>query len=307
MEFLALLLLLLGLSLVVGGAELFFAGLLASAERLRVSPFALTAVVSGLEIENIATGIAANAKGLPGAAAGTFLGGATFLAWGVAGLGALIRPLRADLPPWVIVWTAVSPLPLFALALDGDLSRADGAFLVVWGLVALVGVARSGRRIGFDQPLERSKLGRLTAPLALIGGLGLLTAGGAALGEGLRRVVERFQISATLLGNTVIAASVEAEEVARVAVPARRGRGDVALRNILGTIVHFLALNAGIIALVRPLSLNSATLDLHLPVAVGSTLVLGATLAVRGGVGRAEGAAFLMLYAAYVAAAIIVA
>jgi hypothetical protein len=51
MDVLGLGLLLVGLALVVGGAELFLAGLVASAERLRISAFALTVLVSGLEVE----------------------------------------------------------------------------------------------------------------------------------------------------------------------------------------------------------------------------------------------------------------
>jgi cation:H+ antiporter len=87
----------------------------------------------------------------------------------------------------------------------------------------------------------------------------------------LRTTVDRLGVSDTLLGNTAIAASVEAEEVERVAVPTKRGKPELALGNIAGTIVHFFAFNAGVIALVKPLSLDSATLDLHLPVAVAST------------------------------------
>src|SRR5439155_15589643 len=132
-----------GIVLVVGGAELFFEGLLAAAARLRVSAFALTLIVSGFELENLAAGIAANAKGLPGAAAGTFLGGTTFLALGVAGIGALIAPLRPGLPLGVMAWSAVAPLPLVALAADGRLSRLDGALLVAWFAVALTGMARA--------------------------------------------------------------------------------------------------------------------------------------------------------------------
>lgn len=78
--------------LVVAGAELFFDSVLAPAQRLRVSPFVVTVVLSGFELENLAAGIAANLKDLPGAAPGTFLGGTTFLALGVAGVAGLIAP-----------------------------------------------------------------------------------------------------------------------------------------------------------------------------------------------------------------------
>jgi len=296
----ALLLLAAGVGLVIAGAEALLDGLLASAVRFGVSAFAVTVAISGFELENLAAGLAANATGLPGAAAGTFLGGTTFLALGVSGLAALIAPIRARLPGPALAWTALGPLPLVALGLDGMLTRLDGAVLVLWFAVALVGLIRAGRRL-----LEPEESERKRHPLAwLLGGIAILTAGGALLAEGIRGVVERLGVSQTLLGNTVVAVSVEAEEVARVAAPSRRGRGDLALGNIAGTIVHFAAFDAGVIALVKPLELDAATRHLHLPVAFAATLVLCATLRLRGGISRLIGAMFLALYAAYIAAAI---
>jgi len=291
-----------GLVLVVVGAELFLEGLLAAAARLGVSAFALTALVSGFELENIAAGIAANVKGLENAAAGTFLGGTTFLALAVAGLGALVAPLRAQLPPAVLAWTAAAPMPLLLLALDGEVSRLDGGLLLGWFVLAMAGLWRAGRGL-LGVPVERKRF----ILLRVLFGLALLTAAGEMLGEGLRRVISRVGVSETLLGNTAIAASVEAEEVARVAVPAQRGRGDIALGNIVGTIVHFIAFNAGVIALVRPLDLDSASRWLHLPVAAASPVFLVFLLAWRGSLGRAAGALLVGLYVAYVAVAVIVA
>jgi cation:H+ antiporter len=290
-----------GLVLVVAGAELFFAGLLAAAARFGISPFVLTVVVSGFELENLAAGIAANAKGLSNAAAGTFLGGTTFLALAVPGLAAVASPLRARLPRRVLAWTAASPLPLLGLAADGELARWEGGVLVAWFVVAIVGIARSGRGLVGTGTPERPRF-----PLVrLVGGLALLTVAGDLLGRGIERVVEGFGISQSLLGNTAIAASVEAEEVGRVVTPARHGRGDVALGNVVGTIAHFAAFNAGVIALVRPIELDHDSRVLHLPVAAAAPVLLAVLLLVRDGVGRALGLGLLTLYAAYVAAAIL--
>ena len=287
-----------GIVLVVAGAELFFDGVLSLAGRLGISAFVLTAVVSGFELENLAAGIAANARGLSGAAAGTFLGGTTFLALAVAGLAAVVAPIRARLPPAALAWTVVSPLPLVVFAADGRISRIEGAALIAWFVVAIFGLARSGRGL-LGEASERQRL----PLLRLLAGLGLLTVGGDLLGRGLRDVIARFDISGTFLGNTVVAASVEGEEVARVIVPARRARGDVALANVLGTIVHFVGLNAGVIALVKPLRLDHATLHLHLPAAAASPAVACALIAARRGLGRREGVFLLALYVAYVVAA----
>lgn len=295
----ALLLLAAGLVLVVAGAELFFTGLLASAGRLRVSPFALTALVSGLELENLAAGIAADLRGFPDAAAGTFLGGTTFLALAVTGLSAAAAPLEARLPGAVLVCSAAAPLPLLATGLDGELSRGDGGLLLAWSAVALAGLAYAGRSL----PPAPRRAARF--PLArMLGGLAVLSGGGELLGEGIRRTVTSLGVAEGLLGNTAIAATIEAEEVGRVAVPARRGRGDVALGNVLGTIAHFAAFNAGVIALVRPLELDGVSRGFHLPAAAGSVLALTAILHLRGGLGRREGVLLSSAYAAYVAGAI---
>ena len=299
-----LILLVVGVGVVVFAADLFVDGLLGLALALGIAPFVLSVALSGFETENLATGIAANAKGLPGAAAGTFLGGVTFLAFGVAGLGGLIAPVRAELPTRFAVWTAVSPLPLFAVAVDGHISRLEGGLLVVWFGVALVGLARSGPSLLAPDEAEEEHVRR--PGLRLIVGLALLTGGGWVIAEGLRTTVRQLGVPQTLLGNTALAATIEAEELARFAVPARRGRPEIGLGSIAGTIVHFVALNAGIIALVKPLTLGSQTTRFYLPVAVASPAILAAVLVTRKQLGRIEGAGLTALYVAYVAVAIAV-
>jgi cation:H+ antiporter len=292
--------LVLGTGLVVFGADVFVDGLLGVARSLGVAPFVLSVALSGFETENLVAGIAANAKGLPGAAAGTFLGGVTFLALGVAGIGGLIAPVRVELPARFAVWTAIAPLPLLAFAIDGHLSRPEGALLVLWSLVALVGLARSGRELLVAEDEERVR----RPGLRLLAGLGVLTGGGWLLGEGLRTTVRRLGIPGTLLGNTALAAMVEAEELARFAVPARRGRPEIGLGSIAGTVVHFVALNAGIIALVKPLTLGHDTTRFYLPVAAVSPAIFAAVLLARKQLGRIEGAGLTGLYVAYLAVAV---
>ena len=147
-----------GVVLVVLAADAFVDGLLGVGRRLGVAPFVLTVALSGFETENLAAGIATNAKGLPGAAAGTFLGGVTFLALGVAGLGGLISPMHVRLPAHFATWTAVASLALLAFAVDGRISRLEGGLLVLWFVVTLVGAARSGRGLlagRFDEEHRR--------------------------------------------------------------------------------------------------------------------------------------------------------
>jgi cation:H+ antiporter len=301
----SLVLLAAGIGLIILGAETFFAGLLGAARRVGVSTFFLTLLISGLEIENIAAGLAAHLAGFPGAAAGTFLGGTTFITLGVAGLGAILVPFRVSLPRQFLFTTAFAGAPLALLAADRSLSRVDGGMLIATFCVAMIVLHRSTGAVSDGDPDEDDDSSGKRHPWArLLGGLAAMTVGGELLGNGLHGVVSRFGVSSTLLGNTAIAAFTEAEEIGRVAVPARRGRPNVAVANIGGTAIHFLTLNAGILAVVLPLRLDGVTMHLHLPVAVVAPALYCLILVLRGGLGRREGVLLAALYVAYVAAAV---
>ena len=294
-----------GIALIILGAEAFFSGLLGAARRVGVLTLFLALLISGLEVENIAASLAALLAGFPGAAAGTFLGGATFITLGVAGLGAILVPFRVGLPRVFLVTTAFAGAPLAILALDRTLSRVDGAILIAIFGAAMVALHRFTGALTGNEPDPHSDAREKRHPwVRLLGGLAGMTVGGELLGNGLQGVVSRFGVSLTLLGNTAIAAFTEAEEIGRVAVPARRGRPDVAVANIGGTAIHFLTLNAGILAVVLPLPLDEATMRLHLPVAVVAPALYCLILVLRGGLGRRGGLLLAALYVAYIAAAV---
>jgi cation:H+ antiporter len=294
-----------GLGMIILGAAAFFAGLLGAARRIRVSAFFLMLLISGLEVENIAAGLAANLAGFPGAAAGTFLGGTSFITLGVAGLGAILVPFRVSLPRPFLLTTAFAGAPLALLGADGALSRIDGGMLIATFCVAMFTLHRSTGAVSEGDPDDDDDSRRRSHHWArLLGGLAAMTVGGELLGNGLHGVVSRFGVSSTLLGNTAIAALTEAEEIGRVAVPARRGHPDVGVANIGGTAIHFLTLNAGILAVVLPLRLDEATMRLHLPIAVAAPALYCLTLVVRGGLGRREGVFLTALYVIYIAVAL---
>jgi Ca2+/Na+ antiporter len=74
----ALLLFVIGAFLAVFATERLLEGLVSLAHVLRFSAFAIGAVLSGLEAENIAVGLAAGGKSVAPVALGTVFGGAIF-------------------------------------------------------------------------------------------------------------------------------------------------------------------------------------------------------------------------------------
>src|SRR5450759_4163603 len=68
-----------GVLLAVWATERLLEGLVGLSVALRLSAFAVGAVLSGFEVENVAVGLAAGARGTASVALGTVFGGATFL------------------------------------------------------------------------------------------------------------------------------------------------------------------------------------------------------------------------------------
>ena len=83
--------------------------------------------------------------------------------------------------------------------------------------------------------------------------------------------------------------------------PARRGHPDLALGNVVGTIVILLGLNLGLIALIRPLTVDPLVLRLHAPYLLGCTVLVATTLAFARTLGRSMGGFLVLLYVIYLA------
>src|SRR5687767_5902130 len=168
-----------GIGLIILGAETCFAGLLGAARRVGVSTFFLTLLISGLEVENIAAGLAANLAGFPGAAAGTFLGGTTFITLGVAGMSAILVPFRVSLPRPFLLTTTFAGAPLALLAADGALSRIDGGILMATFGVAMIVLHRSTGAVSPTDPDDDDVLLEKNHPwIRLLAGLAAMTVGG---------------------------------------------------------------------------------------------------------------------------------
>jgi hypothetical protein len=210
-------------------------------------------------------------------------------------------------PLALILWlTALAGVPLLILAMDRPLSRMDGAILIASFSAAIFSLHRAIGAASTSEPDRDSGGERKQPPRAwLLGGLAAFTVGGELLGHGLQAVVSRFSISALLLDDTAIADLIEAEEIGRIAVPAQRGRPDMAAANIGSRAILILTLNAGTLSLVVPLHLDDATMRLHLPVAIAAPSVFCLILLISGVSGRAKDRSLLAFYVACISAAVV--
>jgi len=292
-----------GVVLVVLATERLLEGLVGIATILRVAPFAVSAVVSGMEAENVAVGLAAGSRGAAEVALGTVFGGSIFVVCMALGAGALIVPLRVRLPRRVLALFALAPL-LAGLALIGDATpRWTGALLLLLFAASLAYLLRVSRHHTFMESEEVSeaveKRRPLWAVIALtVAGIALITGGGELVASGATRLIADAGLGAGLVGMVLTPAAIEAEEIVRQVVPARAGRHDVSAGNVVGTLLWFTLANLGLIALVTPVRVPRLTRAVDWPFLVAASWLATAFLA-RGRVGRVAGAVLVALAVAY--------
>ena len=294
-----LLALVIGLALVVWGAERFTEGAIQVAARLAVSTFLVGAVVSGFEPENLASGAAAAFGGLPQIALGTVIGSTIFLLTAALGLALLIAPMAVRIPREGPVAMVLS-LVLFALVLwnDGAVSRVEGALLVLAALGLMFWLYRRSLVFHGDAEDGRPASGVKIAGLLVVGAA-VMVVGAELLVHGARTLLTVAGLSETFLGMVVVGMGESLEEAARMTAPARRGHPELAWGNVVGTTVVLLTFNLGVLALIRPLVADPLVLRLHAPYLVACTLLVAGALLVLPRLGRGAGVVLVVLFAGY--------
>jgi cation:H+ antiporter len=300
----ALLLFVAGAVLAVFATERLLEGLVSLAHWLRFSAFAIGAVLSGLEAENIAVGLAAGSKGADAVSLGTVFGGAIFLVSVALGLAALLFPLEARLPRGFLVLFAVSPLLAGLTLLDPVMPRWSGLILLLAFVGAMVYLVRASRHRQFllsEEVAENQEKQRpLWKAIALTAfGLVVISIGGEMVATGAQQLIAALGVPALLMGMIVTPAAIELEEVARQAIPSKRGRHDVSAGNLIGTMLYFVLFNLGFIALLTPVRVDPLVVRLDWPLLILVTWIATAFLW-RGRVGRMAGTLLLLCYVAYV-------
>jgi len=112
------------------------------------------------------------------------------------------------------------------------------------------------------------------ACLILAGGLIVLWKSADLLVAGAVGLAQRLGVSSLIIGLTVVAMGTSAPEVAASISAAVRGAGDIAIGNVYGSNIANLALVGGLVALIRPISIQKRTLRREIPAMLIVALML---------------------------------
>ncbi len=296
---------LIGMGLVLWGAERFTDGAVGAATLFRLSPFFVGTLVSGFEPEQLVTGAAAALGGLPQVALGTVIGATIFMLTAGLGVTLLLVPMEVNIPKAGVAAMGLSLL-FFSMVLwnDGTVSRGEGGLLVLAAAGMMGWLYRKSPALlspHGDVAQESRRPSRVKALGLLVLGLGGLLAGAELVVRGTSALISSLRVSETFFGMTVVAMAEGLEETARMVAPARRGHPELAWGNVVGTVIILLTFNLGVIALVNPLTADPLILRLHVPYLIGCTLLVGGALLWARRVGRRMGGLLVLLYILYVA------
>lgn len=302
-------LLLLGLAILVAGAELLVRGAVTLAEAARISPLVigLTVVAFGTSAPELAVSSVSSLKGDAAIALGNVVGSNIFNVLLILGISAVIVPLsvssqlvRFDVPIMIaasiVVWLA---------AYDGAIGRWEGGCMLAAFLFYTGWLIRAGRKeskpidLSVETPVSRRKL---FANLGLLlVGLGLLVFGADLLVDSATVIARQFGVSDLVIGLTIVAAGTSLPELATSIVAAMRGQRDIAVGNIVGSNVFnlLMVLATASVLGTSGVSVSETVLWFDLAVMVYVAVLCWPIFLSHAVVSRGEGIVMLVLYLMY--------
>lgn len=299
-----------GLLLILLGANYLVDGASSIAKRFGLSEFIIgvTIVGIGTSAPEMVVSFMSAFQGKADMAIGNIVGSNIFNTAMILGVTALISPLvitksnmKKDIPLNIMVTVLLIVLGMgFTLTGLGkdQLSRIDG--LVLIGIFAwyLWSSFRSDSVSDDEEPIKQHSIAVST--LMIAGGLGGLIFGGRLFVNSATEIARLFGVSDKFIAITVMAAGTSMPELATCVVAALKGRGQLALGNILGSNISNILLILGGSAIIAPLSFTGMTLvDLGTVLAASLFILLSAWCFKKNRLDRIEGAILLMIEIGY--------
>lgn len=306
------LLLIVGLALVVLGADFLVDGASSIAKRFGVSDFVigLTIVGMGTSAPELVVSFIGALQGNGDIAIGNVIGSNIFNVFMILGATALILPMnitpmnrKKDIPLNIAITLIFIALgmsrTLFGIG-DDVLGRMDGAILLVL-FAAYIYMCFRFDTANQTESNENEKVIKPTlAAVLIVAGLAGLVFGGRMFVNSATSIAKMLNVSDKLIAITILAGGTSMPELVTCIVAAFKKKGQLALGNILGSNVFNILLILGGSALLHPLSMAGMSY-VDLGALLLSSLLIWASIHTnkKNQLDRADGLLLLLLEAAY--------
>ena len=276
-----------GIVLVLWGADRLTEGSVAVAERMNIPQIVigLTVVAMGTSMPEFCVSLISALKGTPDLAVGNVVGSNIFNSLFIVGITAAIAPmaiLRAtvmkDIP-----FALVASVILLMMCLDGRIGRIDAAVLFSLFMIFMFMTLKSAK-INKQELEEENKLAekalksvpKMSPAMSVVwilAGLACLIGGSTLFVEGASKLATSLGVSEAVVGLTIVAGGTSLPELATSIVSARKGSSGIAIGNVLGSHVFNILGILGVPGLICPMQLQGIT-DTDLSMLVISMIMI---------------------------------
>ena len=317
-------LILLSILLIGKGSDWLTDSLIPVAKRLGVSGVSvgLILVSVAVSLPEILVAVYTTLKGFSDITLGVILGSIFVNIGLMTGLSAMVRPLKVtkNLILRDGVFSLVVPILVLAVALQGEITRAEGFAFVLLFVPYVINVFLQERQktaedreqdvkevevsldlLGFD-------IGKIKSGwVSFILGVGVLLAGAQIFSNQLISIVEQFQVSQLIIGFTLGAIGPSIPNILAAYKAAKKDMGEIAVSETLGSNIFTLLVTLGITAMLSPISLSPQWIKFDLPALLVLSAMLFFFTITKRAISRFEGGILLCAYLVIVTVQIILA
>lgn len=312
-----------GVVLVLWGADRLTEGAVSVAERLRVPQIVigLTIVALGTSMPELCVSVVSALKGTPDLAVGNVVGSNIFNALLIVGVPALVAPmtiLRSTVFKDVPCALVASVVLLMMCQNDWVITRLDGAILFVFFLVfmrltikgatsaqpapqAAQGETTQGQtaqEAAADEASAKQPMKGWLAGLWMVVGLAALIGGSNLFVGGATEVARALNVSDAVIGLTIVAGGTSLPELATSVVAAKKGNSGIAIGNVLGSNVLNILFILGLTGMISPMHIEGITnVDLYMMLV--STIMIWFFSFTKYTIERWEGAVLVLTFGGY--------
>lgn len=303
-----LILLLIGLGLVVLGADWLVNRASSIARRAGISEFVigLTIVGFGTSCPELVVSLTGAIEGNSDISVGNVVGSNIFNALFILGLTALVLPVgmtdknrRIDIPITLVVTILLVVLGITGSMSGPVISRWEGVVMLLVFSVYLFYCFKSDSK----DELSETQQAILSFPKAIaltLTGLAGLIFGGDLFVDSATALARQIGVSDKFIAVTILAGGTSLPELATSLTAAIKGKEQLALGNILGSNVFNAMLILGLSSIITPLSFASMTIvDIAALILSSVLLLIWSYTGRRNRIDRWEGTAMLLCYVAY--------
>lgn len=300
---------LVGIVLVLWGADRLTDGAVAVAEKMKMPQIVigLTIVAMGTSMPEFCVSLVSALKGTTDLAVGNIVGSNIFNTLLIVGVSAWVAPMtilkstvRKDIP-----FALFASVILLVMCLDGNISRLDAGILFVLFLVFMYVTLKGAKTKDDDTTAKTDSIEDNKNPMAtwlsivwIIVGLACLIGGSNLFVEGATKVAEHIGVSEAVIGLTIVAGGTSLPELATSVVSARKGNSGIAIGNVLGSNVFNILAILGVTGVITPMHLQGITM-LDLSMMVVSTLLVWLFSFTKYKIARWEGVVLTIVFIGY--------